>query len=291
MNSASPVSNVALRCRCIRWFQTRSPRPSSAASRHAAPRSGSPRARSAPGVGVGGIDGKGHQSSDGRSPRPTDRSPTRTSTTRMPQRALRRTGPPGRDPHGRPPSSPRHRTPPRGLPAPRPAYDRRDRWGHPHCRKCEAEGIVRYRRSHPDYQRPPLTEPQRLRRNEQARLRHATTGDRGEEESLGEGRKAAQKSAGRVRPGVPGGVADKPETACGTTGSTTRSPAKDVTAQRDSAALANSAGAPAISPAPSPVGYAPGSGNSPKPGNTGTQGNRWLAAAERTRRGGEGWEG
>jgi hypothetical protein len=43
---------------------------------------------------------------------------------------------------------PRHGTP----------YDRRGRCGSPHCRKCEAEASVRYRRSHPGYQRPPLTE-------------------------------------------------------------------------------------------------------------------------------------
>jgi hypothetical protein len=56
---------------------------------------------------------------------------------------------------------PRHGTP----------YERRDRLGRPHCRKCEAQASVRYRRSHPDLhkQRPPLTEEQRLRRNERIR--------------------------------------------------------------------------------------------------------------------------
>jgi hypothetical protein len=52
--------------------------------------------------------------------------------------------------------------------------ERRDRWGHPHCRKCEAEASVRYRRSHPDKRRPPLTEEQRRRRNERTRLRRTT---------------------------------------------------------------------------------------------------------------------
>jgi hypothetical protein len=50
-------------------------------------------------------------------------------------------------------------------------YDYRDRWGKPHCRKCQAEADARFYRRHP---RPPLTEEQRLRRNERTRLRRLT---------------------------------------------------------------------------------------------------------------------
>jgi hypothetical protein len=50
-------------------------------------------------------------------------------------------------------------------------YDRRDRWGRPRCRKCQAEATARWRRRHPEKQRPLLTDEQRRRHNERGRLR------------------------------------------------------------------------------------------------------------------------
>jgi hypothetical protein len=83
---------------------------------------------------------------------------------------------------------PRHQTP----------YDRRDRRGTPHCRKCEAAASARYRRNHPDKRRPPLTGEQRLRRNEQVRLRRLTpeggAAARAREKAYRE-RKAARRAA------------------------------------------------------------------------------------------------
>jgi hypothetical protein len=50
-------------------------------------------------------------------------------------------------------------------------YSRRDRAGRPHCSRCEAEASAAWRRRNPDYRRP-LTEEQRLRRNERALRRY-----------------------------------------------------------------------------------------------------------------------
>jgi hypothetical protein len=51
-------------------------------------------------------------------------------------------------------------------------YGRRSADGRPACLPCQTQASARWRRRHPDYRRPALTEEQRLRRNEQALRRY-----------------------------------------------------------------------------------------------------------------------
>jgi hypothetical protein len=51
-------------------------------------------------------------------------------------------------------------------------YGRRSADGRPACLPCQTQASARWRRRHPDYRRPALTEEQRLRRNERALRRY-----------------------------------------------------------------------------------------------------------------------